>query len=212
MLLQTGLLVRVVNRLTGCNLFMAITIYITMGMNAKWYFVYQPALGDKKVAIPYSLIVTMVANSFCRLNMSRVVFSSSRNPLAGSSSFTGSITSPPPFLMTGPPRLERTYLPLTPCTTRFLCNTSGSGKTRLLFKGLWRHFGLYFTVHTQLENIRSGDLGKILGQLQNQLLPLPKEDWGAELQFNWDIASCWFHGILYARLIIFRIFLEHAMR
>jgi len=65
-------------------------------------------------------------------------------------------------------------------------------------------------MHTQPENIGSGDLGKILGQLQNRLLPLPKEDWGAELRFNRDIASCRFRGILYARLIIFRIFLEHA--
>ena len=111
MLLQAGLLVRVVNKLTGRNSFVAIAIYITMEMTAEWYFVYQPALGDKKVAIPHSLIATMAANSFCRLNMSRMVFSSSRNPLAGSSSFTGSITSPPPFLMTGFPRLETTYLP-----------------------------------------------------------------------------------------------------
>ena len=95
-------------------------------------------------------------------------------------------------------------------TTRFLCNTSGSGKTRLLFEGLWRHFGLYFTARTQPDGIGSGDLGKIFEQLPNRLFSLPKEDWDAYLQFNRDIASRRFHAILYARLIIFRIFLEHA--
>ena len=56
MLLRAGLLVRVVNKLTRCNSFVAIAIYITTGFIAEWYIVYQPKLDDKKVAIPYSLI------------------------------------------------------------------------------------------------------------------------------------------------------------
>jgi len=55
-LLQAGLFVRVVNRLTRRSSFVAIAIYITTEFIAEWYFVYQPQLDDKKVAIPYSLI------------------------------------------------------------------------------------------------------------------------------------------------------------
>jgi len=58
MLLQAGLLVRVVNKLTirPRNSFVAIAIYITNGFIAEWYFVYQVKLEEKKVEIPYSLI------------------------------------------------------------------------------------------------------------------------------------------------------------
>ena len=56
MLLQAGLLVRVVNKLTMRGSFVAIAIYITQKSIAEWYSVYQPRLDDKKVAIPYSLI------------------------------------------------------------------------------------------------------------------------------------------------------------
>jgi len=58
MLLQAGLLVRVVNKLTlrTGNSFVAVAIYITKGFIAEWYFVYQVKLEEDKVVIPYSLI------------------------------------------------------------------------------------------------------------------------------------------------------------
>ena len=56
MLLQTGLLVRVVNKMTRGSSFISIEIYITKGFITQWYPVHQPNLNDKKVEIPYSLI------------------------------------------------------------------------------------------------------------------------------------------------------------
>jgi len=58
MLLQAGLLARVVNKLTlrARNSFVAIAIYITKELIVEWYFVYQVELQDKKVVIPYSSI------------------------------------------------------------------------------------------------------------------------------------------------------------
>ncbi|KAL5477030.1 hypothetical protein ACEPAI_3217 [Sanghuangporus weigelae] len=41
-------------------------------------------------------------------------------------------------------------------SSRFLVNTSGSGKTRLLFEGLTRHWGFYFTTIVNNENHRLG--------------------------------------------------------
>jgi len=57
MLLQAGLLVRVVNKLATRNSFVVIAIYITEELTAEWYLVYQVKPRDKKVVvIPYSLI------------------------------------------------------------------------------------------------------------------------------------------------------------
>ena len=58
MLLQAGLLVRVVNKLAfpTRNPFVVIAIYITKGFTAEWYLVYQVEPSNKKVVIPYPLI------------------------------------------------------------------------------------------------------------------------------------------------------------
>ena len=99
---------------------------------------------------------------------------------------------------------------LTPCTTSFLCNTSGSGKTRLLFEGLWRYFGLYFTASTKPDGIGSGDLEQILEQLPRRLVILTDDNWETALPANQDVAKRRFLSVLYARLLIFRTFLECA--
>jgi hypothetical protein len=93
--------------------------------------------------------------------------------------------------------------------TRFLWNTSGSGKTRLLLEGLWRNWGLYFTARTQADGIGSSDLEDILKILQ-QPTPLTPENRETEPVADVRMLNQRFLRILYVRVLVFREFLECA--
>ena len=54
MLLQAGLLVRVINKIYQGQSFVAIAIYITQEFTTEKYLVYQPELNNKAVGIPNS--------------------------------------------------------------------------------------------------------------------------------------------------------------
>jgi hypothetical protein len=105
-------------------------------------------------------------------------------------------------------------MPLTSRTTRFLCNTSGSGKTRLLLEGLWRHWGLYFTARTLPESIGSRDLELTFENLKvsTRLSPLPSENPDMTLKANREVTVRSCLRVLYARVLVFRVFLECAAR
>ncbi|KIM30016.1 hypothetical protein M408DRAFT_100172 [Serendipita vermifera MAFF 305830] len=97
--------------------------------------------------------------------------------------------------------------------TRFLCNTSGSGKTRLLFEGLWRNWGFYFTATTRPDVIGSSDLEDILGDLdeQERLMKVTHSNRAKALEVNQEVTSRRFLLILYVRILAFRLFLQRAL-
>ena len=92
---------------------------------------------------------------------------------------------------------------------RFLCNTSGSGKTRLLLQGLCRNWGLYFTARN-VGGIGSADLEEVSKLFLGTLQPITSENGLAALRSNISIASRHFSALLYARVSILHIFLNIA--
>jgi hypothetical protein len=103
-------------------------------------------------------------------------------------------------------------MPLTSFTTRFLCNTSGSGKTRLLLEGLCLNWGLYFTARTQPEGVGSSDLEEVLRLLDqySRLTKITDENRTTAHAANRAVTFRRFVLVLYVRLLIFRVFLERA--
>ncbi|KAJ7510875.1 hypothetical protein B0H11DRAFT_2215613 [Mycena galericulata] len=97
----------------------------------------------------------------------------------------------------------------------FLVNTSGSGKTRLLFEGLLREWGLYFTFNSF--NTEPGSRELLIALTDGvptdkyfvpNLPPPSSSDFSATLDMNHRRASCYFGEALLARLLIFQMFLE----
>ncbi|KAL5514424.1 hypothetical protein ACEPAG_2512 [Sanghuangporus baumii] len=82
--------------------------------------------------------------------------------------------------------------------SRFLVNTSGSGKTRLLFEGLVRHWGFYFTTHPRTQGfIRRPDI-------------LDAERREDAYDCNHYTAERHVHQVLMARVLFFERFLRVA--
>ncbi|KIM25388.1 hypothetical protein M408DRAFT_210132 [Serendipita vermifera MAFF 305830] len=106
-------------------------------------------------------------------------------------------------------RVNRLFLP---GSRKFVCNTSGSGKTRLLLEGLWGNWGFYFTARTQPEGVGSSDLEEVLLDMERfgRLTPITDQNRATALTQNQEVASRRFLLILYARIFIFRAFLECA--
>ena len=104
--------------------------------------------------------------------------------------------------------------PLISFLTSFLCNTSGSGKTRILFEGLWCNWGLYFTACTKPDGVGSTDIEEIFKSLKegNRLEPLTPSNMKDALAENRKVTSRHFLLVLYVRLLVFGIFLECASR
>ncbi|KAJ7175360.1 hypothetical protein C8R46DRAFT_1078619 [Mycena filopes] len=101
----------------------------------------------------------------------------------------------------------------------FLVNASGTGKTRLLYEGLCKHWGLYFTVGVDSSALGSEDMGLILDLLEGvsgpsahicagpRLVDLSKapEDAAAKNATTmFDVVS----ANLLARLLVLQQFLE----
>ena len=101
---------------------------------------------------------------------------------------------------------------LTSFATSFLCNTSGSGKTRLLFEGLSLNWGLYFTARNGPDGVGSSDLDNVLTSLVDfrRLTALTEENRDTAHAYNQAVASRRFILLLYVRLLVFRVFLECA--
>jgi hypothetical protein len=103
-------------------------------------------------------------------------------------------------------------LQLISLMARFLCNTSGSGKTRLLLEGLTRNWGLYFTARTQSDGIGSSDLERILKDLESEgrLTMITEENRATALDANREVTARRFLLLIYVRLLVLRIFLRCA--
>ncbi|KAG8817217.1 hypothetical protein FRC17_011324 [Serendipita sp. 399] len=105
-------------------------------------------------------------------------------------------------------RVNRIFLPHS--GLRFLCNTSGSGKTRLLLEGLWRDWGFYFTAYNGFDHIGSSDFGRVLADMEASLTRLTEDNYAMAHAQNRILASRHLHLLLYVRILAFRIYLECA--
>ncbi|CCA75362.1 hypothetical protein PIIN_09346 [Serendipita indica DSM 11827] len=99
-----------------------------------------------------------------------------------------------------------------------LCNTSGSGKTRVLLDGLSNRWGFYLTAEPSLDHIGSSDLGYMIDRMSG------KAGWASGVfdgvsnrrvtqsksQTNEKIAKLGVSRILFARWSILKVFLEVA--
>ncbi|KAH8096747.1 hypothetical protein DFH11DRAFT_1679529 [Phellopilus nigrolimitatus] len=101
----------------------------------------------------------------------------------------------------------------------FVCNTSGSGKTRILLEGLCRHWGLYFVCSQSTDHVGSSDLPETIRE--NGAIA-STHDWSGELPSPEDstfsyrkatnerIARRRLSQVLLARLLLFDRFLRIA--
>jgi len=99
---------------------------------------------------------------------------------------------------------------LTSYRPKFLCNTSGSGKTRLLLEGLSRHWGFYFTARNEPEGVGSKDLELVLQGLTPRLNEIIDGGPATALDENRNVVRHRFRLLLYARYVCLRVFLECA--
>ncbi|KAJ7429860.1 hypothetical protein FB451DRAFT_1114963 [Mycena latifolia] len=100
-------------------------------------------------------------------------------------------------------------------THSFLVNTSGSGKTRLVFEGLCQFWGLYFTALRDKSGHGSRDIEMIIGTALRSCPtftdPLPPRDhpeFSKFLKTNRQIAEVYFCFALLARLRVLHLFVE----
>ncbi|KAK7044912.1 hypothetical protein R3P38DRAFT_182479 [Favolaschia claudopus] len=94
-----------------------------------------------------------------------------------------------------------------------LVNTSGSGKTRLAFEGLCRHWGLYFTVFNYgARDLGSNDIANVIDRLELDLKSdvSSSTEGSRRLEQNHALAEGLIARALLARLLIFRMFLDIA--
>jgi hypothetical protein len=100
---------------------------------------------------------------------------------------------------------------------RILCNTSGSGKTRLLFEGLCRHYGFCFVAAQGPDGIGARDLEGMIKRMGHSpgwvddifTDPAPEKVSIANRQNN-SIASDRISKVLFARWMVFQLFIEVA--
>jgi len=108
------------------------------------------------------------------------------------------------------------YFLLNEKTHRFLVNTSGSGKTRLLFEGLCENWGFYFTSLVDSSLLGSSDVQKSIQThvpdspgFRPVLPPSGSAGYDGALRANRVIASRNFRQIFLARLIMFNLFAQN---
>ena len=100
---------------------------------------------------------------------------------------------------------------------RVLCNTPGSGKTRLLFEGLCRHWGFYFVAALDADRVGSQDLETMIQRMSSDpgwVSDIFKgRDYIEVRRANTDNEHIAFNRVLkvlVARWTIFRFFIEVA--
>jgi hypothetical protein len=96
--------------------------------------------------------------------------------------------------------------------SRYVCNTSGSGKTRILLEGLHNNWGFYFTALNKPDGVGSSDLGLVVDQLKPRLQILPSLEANAIEEKNSEAALRAFYGVLLIRVVIFHAFLLSAQQ
>ncbi|KAJ6469556.1 hypothetical protein C8R47DRAFT_1150038 [Mycena vitilis] len=96
---------------------------------------------------------------------------------------------------------------------KFLVNTSGSGKTRLLYEGLCLNWGLFFAFVVDSGHLGAGDIQKALKDMFKTALGFHKTPAAPAadiMKQNSKYFSDIFSALLLARLLIFQVFLEVA--
>ncbi|KAL5476982.1 hypothetical protein ACEPAI_3168 [Sanghuangporus weigelae] len=102
-------------------------------------------------------------------------------------------------------------------SSSFLVNTSGSGKTRLLFEGLTRHWGFYFTTVSDNENywLGSVDMMDTIEKFIPRSRRVTDNPAGLDIKYqdaalsrNHYIAERGVYQVLRARVLIFEHFLK----
>jgi len=98
---------------------------------------------------------------------------------------------------------------------RFLVNTSGSGKTRLLMEGLCENWGFYFTSTVDSSLLGSSDIQNSIRRyvpeskrFRHVLPPAGSAGYDNGLRENREIAGRIFRRVFLARLLIFHLFAE----
>ncbi|KAJ7641290.1 hypothetical protein FB45DRAFT_825430 [Roridomyces roridus] len=101
----------------------------------------------------------------------------------------------------------------------FLVNVSGSGKTRLGLEGLCRHWGLYFTMQRDGNDLGAADIGRTLYEklgyrpdFHAQLPPSMSDSFSNTLELNRRVVDERFALVLLARLLVFQMFSEILKR
>lgn len=95
---------------------------------------------------------------------------------------------------------------------RFLVNTSGSGKTRLLFEGLCQHWGIYFTSSVDWSNLGRKDLATLYSSRFEDLAgvaSLPSREaphFLTALERHRMSVRRAFGEVLLARLLVFKLY------
>ena len=100
---------------------------------------------------------------------------------------------------------------------RILCNVSGSGKTRLLFKGLCQNWGFYFAARKGPDGIGSPDFAIAIDNMKNTpgwYRHVFKDNQAIQdaIETNEVIAKRDLSKLFLARWIIFYAFLEAAKK
>ncbi|KAJ4492265.1 hypothetical protein C8R41DRAFT_345301 [Lentinula lateritia] len=108
-------------------------------------------------------------------------------------------------------RLDRIFSPLN---HTFLVNTSGTGKTRLLFEGLCLHWGFYITCILDSSLLGAGDFPHIVNNVNRNsrwnpvLPPISDPEHASALQGNVHLAYRACSEALLARLLVFKMYLK----
>ena len=98
----------------------------------------------------------------------------------------------------------------------FFVNTSGSGKTRLLYEGLCRHWGLYLTAKVDSSRLGSKhvDFVATQGLVLSDVTKLPHPStpsYDDTLRHNLNVITRRYKDTLLAQVLVFRAFLELAI-
>ncbi|KAF9075351.1 hypothetical protein BDP27DRAFT_1257896, partial [Rhodocollybia butyracea] len=103
-------------------------------------------------------------------------------------------------------RLDRIF---SSTTHTFLVNTSGTGKTRLLFEGLCLHWGLYLPCIIDSIGLGSWDLSAAIEKLKLPWLPPGTDiDYAITLQNNIHATYRAVSTALLARFVVFQVYLK----
>ncbi|KAJ3811365.1 hypothetical protein F5876DRAFT_39818, partial [Lentinula aff. lateritia] len=108
-------------------------------------------------------------------------------------------------------RLDRVF---SSSKDTFLVNTSGTGKTKLLFEGLCLHWGLYMTCALDSFNLGAADIPFALDNINEnatwttRLSSTSSDNYASSLKTNIHLVYRAVSEVLLARLIIFKMYLE----
>ncbi|KAI5891743.1 uncharacterized protein SCHCODRAFT_01312695 [Schizophyllum commune H4-8] len=102
----------------------------------------------------------------------------------------------------------------------YLCNVAGAGKTRLLLEGLTLHWGFFFTLHKTSWGVGSNDWTHALSFIEHEsdfsvTIPPPRgsadkdDTYRNRLHSNQAIVRRRVLAVLLARLLVFRLFVDH---